>query len=190
MARSSRPERVRGGGAGEARGAALCVLGLGCALGLGHALAGCGASGTRAASSPPGAAAAAPAPPAVAPPELSPEPSQAPLFAATGDCHRKHPGVGPARLGELRQSGAVALVTLGAPTSGGRRVLAYVADGDEPVVHTVDVTTGRPLGATTAPSRCSSPASGPRPRSSIVASWEHPRSPWRSRRAPTTPRCW
>jgi cytochrome c553 len=59
-------------------------------------------------------------------------------------CERRHPGVGAARLGALRQSGTVALAS--APSSGA--TLAYIADADEPTLHTVDIDTHREIAAT------------------------------------------
>src|SRR6476646_846035 len=59
-------------------------------------------------------------------------------------CERRHPGVGAARLGALRQSGAVALAA--APAKGG--TLAYIADADEPTLHTVDIDSHREIAAT------------------------------------------
>ena len=58
-------------------------------------------------------------------------------------CERVHPGVGAARLSPLRASSAVALARVRDDT------IAYVADADEPVLHTVDVAAGRELATTT-----------------------------------------
>jgi cytochrome c peroxidase len=52
-------------------------------------------------------------------------------------CGRLHPGVGAARLGSVRAGSSVALATSRSPS--GERTVAYVADADEPTLHTVDV---------------------------------------------------
>jgi DNA-binding beta-propeller fold protein YncE len=59
-------------------------------------------------------------------------------------CERRHPGVGAARLGALRQSSSVALAS--APPGGA--TLAYIADADEPTLHTVDVDARREIAST------------------------------------------
>jgi len=48
-------------------------------------------------------------------------------------CARSNPGVGAVRFSELRQSGAVALAR------SGTRTIAYVADEDSKLIHTIDV---------------------------------------------------
>jgi cytochrome c peroxidase len=59
-------------------------------------------------------------------------------------CERRHPGVGAARLGALRQSSSVAL----ASTPGNATTIAYIADTDEPTLHTVDVDAQREIAVT------------------------------------------
>lgn len=48
-------------------------------------------------------------------------------------CARRHPGSGPVRVGQARQSSSVALVKAGGAT------LAYIADEDDHLLHTIDV---------------------------------------------------
>src|SRR5690349_797344 len=60
-------------------------------------------------------------------------------------CACKSPGSGPARLGAVRQGGAVALVQAGTST------LAYVADEDDGLLHTIDVDTGTERAVTPLP---------------------------------------
>ncbi|MCS6900100.1 MAG: c-type cytochrome [Polyangiaceae bacterium] len=69
-----------------------------------------------------------------------------PLFEAAGSCQRLHPRVGARRFGPVRTSGTVALAASEAGAD--LRVVAYVADGDEPLLHTIDVGQGRQLTAT------------------------------------------
>jgi YVTN family beta-propeller protein len=73
-----------------------------------------------------------------------------PLFqaAAAQSCARAKPGTGATRLGVVRQSASVALAR--APSEGGKpgAVLAYVADTDEPTLHTVDISSGREVAVT------------------------------------------
>jgi len=82
----------------------------------------------------------APAPPAASPPS-----------AATG-CRRIHPGLGAQRLGKVRAGSSVALARSLASQGGGRprpgRVLAYVADADEPTLRTIDVDGSREIATT------------------------------------------
>jgi cytochrome c peroxidase len=59
-------------------------------------------------------------------------------------CERRHPGIGAARTGTVRQSGVVAL----ASAHPGGATLAYIADADEPTLHTVDVDAHREIAAT------------------------------------------
>ncbi len=61
---------------------------------------------------------------------------------ASARCQRRAPGVGAVRAGTQRESSAVALARLGAQT------VAYVADEDDGVVHTVDLSTGKELAVT------------------------------------------
>src|SRR5690349_12755538 len=60
-------------------------------------------------------------------------------------CGRKNPGVGPTRLGDVRQGSAVALVQAGS------RTLAYVADEDDGLLHTIDVDAGAERATTPLP---------------------------------------
>jgi DNA-binding beta-propeller fold protein YncE len=60
----------------------------------------------------------------------------APPATLAAACARKNPGAGPARLGDARQGSPVALVQTGAKT------LAYVADEDDGLLHTIDVDSG------------------------------------------------
>jgi cytochrome c peroxidase len=62
--------------------------------------------------------------------------------SASARCARRTPGVGAVRADDARQGSPVALATLG------DRTLAYVADEDDNVLHTVDLSTGRELGST------------------------------------------
>ncbi|MCC6648280.1 MAG: cytochrome C peroxidase [Polyangiaceae bacterium] len=66
-------------------------------------------------------------------------PSQA---VASARCERRAPGVGAARADERRESSPVALARLGS------RTIAYIADEDDGVVHTVDVAKGEELSVT------------------------------------------
>ena len=75
------------------------------------------------------------------------EPAQASAITATATstaarCARQRPGSGAARLGAIRQGGAVALARLGDVT------LAYVADEDDSALHTFDVDHGVELAVT------------------------------------------
>ncbi len=71
-------------------------------------------------------------------PALAPPVSVASLAPArTVACGRLHPGVGPARLGKARAGSPLALAT--SAVGKGTRVVAYVADTDEPTLHTIDV---------------------------------------------------
>ena len=63
--------------------------------------------------------------------------------ASSTSCLRAHPGVGARRVSAVKQSGSVALAR--AP---GGPLLAYVADSDEPTIHTVDVDAGREVAVT------------------------------------------
>ena len=72
-------------------------------------------------------------------------PSQ-PLFEAIGSCQRQRPGVGTRRLGPVRSSSSVALAV--ATEAGKLRTVAYVADGDEALLHTVDLDRGREVATT------------------------------------------
>ena len=67
-------------------------------------------------------------------------------FAGPATCARQNPGVGAARLAWDRQGGPIAL----AKTESGH-VLAYVADADEPSLHTVDVDETRLVATTDLP---------------------------------------
>ncbi|MCU0658356.1 MAG: c-type cytochrome [Polyangiaceae bacterium] len=69
-----------------------------------------------------------------------------PLFEVAGSCRRAHPGAGARRFGPVRTSSSVALAASGEAAQ--LRVLAYVADGDEPTLHTIDVTQGRQIALT------------------------------------------
>ena len=62
---------------------------------------------------------------------------------AVPSCGRAHPGVGARRVGDARQGGTLALAETG--EGAGRRLLAYVADADEPAIRTVDVAAGKEL---------------------------------------------
>jgi DNA-binding beta-propeller fold protein YncE len=62
--------------------------------------------------------------------------------AAGPKCARRAPGVGAARVDDARESNAVALAKLGDKT------IAYVADDDDSVLHTVDVSSGREISTT------------------------------------------
>ena len=62
--------------------------------------------------------------------------------AVSARCARKAPGVGASRLDDAREGNGVALAKLGDKT------IAYVADEDDGVLHTVDVTTGKELTTT------------------------------------------
>jgi hypothetical protein len=77
----------------------------------------------------------------------SKETQSGPLFEVAGSCRRAHPNTGARRFGPVRTSSSVALAASG--EGAGLRVLAYVADGDEPTLHTVDVDSGRELALTT-----------------------------------------
>jgi mono/diheme cytochrome c family protein len=66
-------------------------------------------------------------------------PSQA---AVSAKCVRRAPGVGAARHEDQREGSQVALARLG------DRTIAYVADEDDGVLHTVDVSTGKELTTT------------------------------------------
>jgi DNA-binding beta-propeller fold protein YncE len=70
---------------------------------------------------------------------------QTPLFQAAGgqSCGRLRPEAGAKKYGVSRASSAVALAK-----SPDGAVLAYVADSDEPTLHTVDVTNGREVAVT------------------------------------------
>jgi cytochrome c peroxidase len=59
-------------------------------------------------------------------------------------CERRHPGTGATRLGALRQSSSVALAT----AAGSGATLAYIADSDEPTLHTVDMDAKREIAVT------------------------------------------
>ena len=118
------------------------------AAGLGFLVAaGCAGGPPRAA---PGAPTSAPAVPRSEPALVSADPSQPPpplpLFEVAGSCKRASPGVGARRFGPVRTSSTVALAAHGEGAS--LRVIAYVADGDEATLHTIDVTQGRALGVT------------------------------------------
>lgn len=79
--------------------------------------------------------------------DAAPSGAAGPLFSAAGSCRRAHPGVGARRFSPVRSSASVALAASGEGAS--LRVLAYVADGDEALLHTVDVAKGRALATTT-----------------------------------------
>jgi DNA-binding beta-propeller fold protein YncE/cytochrome c553 len=68
----------------------------------------------------------------------------APTPAGTG-CARLR-SAGPTRLAPQRASSALALATTG--SDDGRRVIAYIADADEPTLHTVDLTGPTEIAAT------------------------------------------
>ncbi len=77
----------------------------------------------------------------------SPAPGTAgPLFEAAGSCRRTSPGVGARRFAPVRTSSTVALAASGEGAA--LRVLAYVADGDDPLLHTVDIRQGHELSVT------------------------------------------
>ncbi|MGH7439381.1 MAG: YncE family protein, partial [Polyangiaceae bacterium] len=61
-------------------------------------------------------------------------------------CARLHPGVGAARLDTTRAGSPVALATSRGPD--GDRVIAYVADADEPTLHTIDIESRKEIAAT------------------------------------------
>jgi cytochrome c peroxidase/DNA-binding beta-propeller fold protein YncE len=63
--------------------------------------------------------------------------AHAPPAAPVPACGRLHPGVGAARVGDVRAGSPVALAA--SRSDKGERVVAYVADADEPTLHTVDV---------------------------------------------------
>ncbi len=81
--------------------------------------------------------------------------SPAPVSGASGTavagCGRLHPGVGAERLGKVRVGSPVALArTKGAKGNAqGGRVIAYVADADEPTLHTIDVDAHKEIAITT-----------------------------------------
>src|SRR4051812_47095157 len=62
-----------------------------------------------------------------------------------GSCGRRHPGVGAERMGSIRASASVALAQTRAPD---RNVIAYIADGDDTILRTIDVATRREIAAT------------------------------------------
>src|SRR5689334_8933219 len=66
------------------------------------------------------------------------DPGPAPGAAASGgeSCQRVRPGTGTVRIDEARQGATVALVRSGTST------IAYVADEDDDLLHTIDVDTG------------------------------------------------
>jgi cytochrome c peroxidase len=65
--------------------------------------------------------------------------------AAAPGCGRLHPGTGAERLGKVRVGSPVALArSRGAQN----RVIAYVADADEPTLHTIDVDAHTEIGTT------------------------------------------
>lgn len=80
-----------------------------------------------------------------APGPSAPAAKSKPVFetVASTNCARVNPGVGPARHGATRQSSTIALAK--APQGA---LFAYIADGDEPTLHTVDLDRGRELAAT------------------------------------------
>jgi DNA-binding beta-propeller fold protein YncE/mono/diheme cytochrome c family protein len=80
-----------------------------------------------------------------APGPSAPAAKSKPVFqvVASTSCARVNPGVGPARHGAVRQSSTVALAKV--PQGA---LLAYIADSDEPTLHTVDLDQGRELAAT------------------------------------------
>lgn len=61
-------------------------------------------------------------------------------------CGRVHPGVGPARLGPTRAGSPIALAA--SRDARGDRTIAYVADADEPTLHTIDVDARKELATT------------------------------------------
>ena len=65
-----------------------------------------------------------------------PTTAKAPRVAAPASCERRHAGVGAVRLGSERQGSTVALARSGSAT------VAYVADEDDDVLHTIDVGAG------------------------------------------------
>src|SRR5262249_14854293 len=75
-----------------------------------------------------------------------PKEASATTPASFASCERRRPGEGPVRLGAshgaARQSSSVALARLGATT------LAYVADEDDSVLHTINVDTRAELATT------------------------------------------
>gem|GEM_PF-1070650 len=75
----------------------------------------------------------------------APAAQQKPAFqvVASTSCNRAHPGVGAARYGANRQSASIALAK-----SPSGALLAYVADSDEPTIHTVDINSGREVAVT------------------------------------------
>ena len=79
-------------------------------------------------------------------------PAAAPRSAATA-CGRIHPGLGAERLGRVRAGSSVALARSPASQGDGHprpsRVLAYVADADEPTLRTIDVDGSREIATTT-----------------------------------------
>lgn len=60
----------------------------------------------------------------------------APAKASAASCQRARPGTGPTRVGPAREGSTVALVQNGPDT------LAYVADADDNLLHTIDINTG------------------------------------------------
>ena len=66
---------------------------------------------------------------------LAAAPATVPALAGKG-CARVRSG-GAARLGSARESSALALATI--PAGENKRVVAYIADSDEPTLHTVDL---------------------------------------------------
>ena len=103
----------------------------------GSAIVGCGSAAPRAKDAPLATR-------AIAPPETTPTAA----VGSTGSpaCARKHPGVGPGRVGDGRTGSTVALVDTG--TNEARTLFAYVADADDRALHTVDVASGRELAVT------------------------------------------
>jgi DNA-binding beta-propeller fold protein YncE len=77
-----------------------------------------------------------------APPEPKDPAAAAASVPLAPSCVRARPGVGAVRADELRQGGAVTLARLGTTT------LAYVADEDSQVLHTIDVMAGREIATT------------------------------------------
>ncbi len=75
----------------------------------------------------------------------APVPASGASVAAAPGCARLHPGTGAERLAKVRAGSAVALAKSRTPPG---RVLAYVADADEPTLHTIDVDARKEIVAT------------------------------------------
>lgn len=76
-------------------------------------------------------------------PEASTTKASAPVSPTNQtSCSRSRPGTGPMRASPTRESSTVALV------QEGQKTLAYVADADDNLLHTVDVTSGAELAVT------------------------------------------